>query len=68
MLLLQGKQGPKALELYEEMQARGVKPNKTVIASLFKALGASGMVDDCMRIFRRTVWGPARLVRRPGRL
>lgn len=59
---LQAKNGPQALALYEEMQQRGIKPNKTLVTSLFKALGASGMVDDCMRIFRKIVWGPARRV------
>lgn len=57
---LQGKAGPTALRLYEEMLGLGVKPDKTLLSSLFKALGASGMVEDCMRIFRKIVRGPSR--------
>lgn len=43
------------------MQASGVKLDRIVANTLMSALGKSGLVDEVSAVFRRMVWGPARL-------
>ena len=53
-------QGLCALQLAEEMEAEGVQANVVSMTALIRALGSSGLVEECMGCFRRMVWGPAR--------
>eukprot|EP00887_Chlorella_sp_A99_P007683 scaffold20.g7683.t1 len=64
-LCAQAGQGRAALEMHAALRARGLQENVVLLTSLIKACGAAGMVDECMALFRRMVWGPARL--RPNR-
>jgi hypothetical protein len=42
------------------MEAGGVRLNCILATLMMKAAGSSGLVDVALRVFRRTVWGPAR--------
>lgn len=59
-------QGHAALELLERMKSDCIPANVIVMTSLLKALARSGMIDVCLQMFSKMVWGPARL--RPNRV
>ena len=60
-LCAQARQGHSALALFEgDMPAAGVSANVVIATSLIRALGGSGMVDECLAVFSRMVWGPKR--------
>jgi pentatricopeptide repeat protein len=59
-------QGLAALELFGRMKSDGIPANVIVMTSLLKALARSGMIDVCLQMFSKMVWGPARL--RPNRV
>jgi pentatricopeptide repeat protein len=55
------RQGGLAQKLYADMQDRQVQANVVIMTSLLKALARAGMVAECQAVFRRMVWGPARM-------
>lgn len=57
----EASQGPIASWLQRCMEVDGIKANVIANTSLMKAMIRSNMVDEAMGIFRKMVWGPARL-------
>lgn len=45
----------------QDMTSRGIKLDRPLVNTLMRALGASGLAEQVAAVFRRTVWGPARL-------
>ena len=43
------------------MQASGLRLERVVANTLMAALGKCGLVEEVAGVFRRMVWGPARL-------
>lgn len=55
------KNGRLALDLYHDMQERKIKSNLVIMTAVLKSLARDNMIDECQEIFRKMVWGPARL-------
>ena len=65
-LCAEGRQGALARRLRERMDEDGVRPNVVVLTSLLKALARAGLVDECLAVFSKMVWGPSTM--RPNRI
>lgn len=60
-LCASARDGALALSLYNDMEKHRIRANVVIMTSALKALARSKMVNECQAIFRKMVWGPARL-------